>query len=129
MPYPWPGVRTRVYFIIQKLTLSSTPIRIPRNKGKERARNKFTFIATKYVQNVTKLKPNFLNSIFHYFSNFLHLFLGYFSTSFTHAFKTFENKLVSIDIYFYWTKNSNWKFFLFLHLIILNRNELRYSSL
>ena len=41
------------------------------------ARNKSTFISTKHVQNVIKLKQNFLNNLFHYYSNFFHLSLGY----------------------------------------------------
>ena len=61
----------------RKPTLSFTPTSISSNKGKKKARNKFTFIAYKYVENVIKLKENFLNNVFQYFSNFFNLFLGY----------------------------------------------------
>ena len=40
-------------------TLLSTLISIPSKKGKKRARNSSTFIATKYVRNVIILKQNF----------------------------------------------------------------------
>ena len=90
----------------RKPTRLSTPI----STRKLRKRNKPTFIATKYVENVIKLKQNFLNTLFQYFSNFLHVSPGYFSIS--HAFKTFENWLVSIDIWhFHWTINGIQNFF------------------
>ena len=47
------------------------------HEPKKRARNKSTFISTIHVQNVTKLKENFLNNLFQYFSNFFHISLGY----------------------------------------------------
>ena len=81
MLYARPGVRKCVFFIIYsvpktysfKYTLTS----IPSNKGKKKARNNSTFIATKYAQNVIKLKQNFPNNLFQYQSNFFHLSLGY----------------------------------------------------
>ena len=62
--YPWPRVRKCFSFIIYsvpKTYFLSTPIGIQSNKWKESARNKSTFIATKYLQNVIRLKQNFLN--------------------------------------------------------------------
>ena len=38
---------------------------------------KSTFISTNHVQNLIKLKQNFLNNLFQYFSNLFHLSLGY----------------------------------------------------
>ena len=48
------------------------------HEPKKRATSKSTFTATKYVQNVIKLKQNFLNNIFQYFSNFFQLSLRYY---------------------------------------------------
>ena len=52
------------------------PISIPSNKDKKRARNKSTFIETKHVQNVIKLKQNFLNNHFQYPLTFFIFLLG-----------------------------------------------------
>ena len=60
----------------QKAVFLSTPISNLRNKAKKRARNKSSFIATKHVQNIIKLKQNILNNLFQYFSNFFRLSLG-----------------------------------------------------
>ena len=47
------------------------------HEPKKRARNNTTFIGTKHIQNVIKLKQNFLNNLFQYFCNFPHILLGY----------------------------------------------------
>ena len=47
------------------------------HEPKKRARNNTTFIGTKHVQNVIKVKQNFLNNLFQYFFNFSHISLGY----------------------------------------------------
>ena len=60
----------------QKSVLLSTPISIPSNKAKKRARNKSTFIATEYLQNVIKLKQNFLNNLFNTSPTFFIFLLG-----------------------------------------------------
>ena len=75
--------------------LLCNPISIPSNEAKKMASNKSTFIATKHVQNLIKLKKKFLNNLFpylHIFSSFSwelsihlrmlskHLKTGYFQT-------------------------------------------------
>ena len=75
----------------QEPALLSTPISIPRNKAKRRARNKSTFIATEHVQNVIKRKENFLNNLFRCLSNFFHFSLGYCQIHLRILFKAFEN--------------------------------------
>ena len=42
---------------------------------KKRAKNKFTIIGTKHIQNVIKLKQNFLNNLSK--KNFFHFSVGY----------------------------------------------------
>ena len=88
------------------------------------------FIGTKHdVQNGINLKQNFLSNFLNTFATFF-IFLLESSISFTHAFKVFKGSLVSIDAwYFPWMKNGYWKFILFCHLIIPNRNERRYVFL
>ena len=140
--YPWPRVRKYVFFIIYNIpkpSLLSTKISIPSNKEKKRARDRSTFIATRTyrtwlqnsnyternVQNVIILKQIFL-ILPQLFSSFSWVLL----ISFTHAFNTFENRLVfTVVWHFPWRINVYWKFLLFWRLLIPNQNKLLYSSL
>ena len=81
MLYPWPGVRKSVFFIICSVAKTYSFIysnkHLKQQREKKKARKKPTFNATKYVQNVIKLKQNFLNNLFQYFSNIFYLSLEY----------------------------------------------------
>ena len=112
----------------QEPALLSTPISIPRNKAKRRARNKSTFIATEHVQNVIKRKENFLNNLFRCLSNFFHFSLGYCQIHLrilSKLLKTYTNDVC----HFPWTINDCPIFLFSWHLIIPDQNELVFSPL
>ena len=94
----------------------------------KRARKKSTFIGTKHVQNVIKLKQNFLNDLFQYL-HFFHLSLGYCQFHLCMLSKHLKAASFLLMYDFPWMINGFWKFILFWHLIIPNRNELLYLVL
>ena len=89
---------------------------------------KSTFIGTKHVQNVIKLKQNFLNNLFQYL-HFFHLSLGYCQFHLRMLSKHLKAASFLLMYDFPWMINGFWKFILFWHLIIPNRNELLYLVL